>query len=423
MYSTFGAFHTPFIKFRHGKKKESWTMALHVLLPTVVMSFVGPMRPITSHVHVVRAPAPNSLFFPNPNVDNDIGIEGTCALPIYLDEDEFNSVDPTARERFRIALSIVPFLCPIAAFFSYDFVVHCFHELVTASRPWFSVDGGSAETLLITPVINGIVLPSTSVVLGTLMASTLTSLRQRQINIRACLNKEACDIRTMDSVVNALYAQPADAARRRTLLNMVHQYVSRIIVESRAESTGDISKTSESELDGLMRAIYDERKDAHWHSQGDGTPEGGSAFSGAMKFSLPALLQSLNHKRSQRLAELQTSYPAVHWLILSLLGSSIIACFLIESDSAALQFLDSLRLRLLFSSLMGVASATVTLCIDLNDPFRGNFCITPSADQLYVIRESLAEQVARSESQAASASGVGYLQGAVVPASAETSSL
>ena len=58
-------------------------------------------------------------------------------------------------------------------------------------------------------------------------------------------------------------------------------------------------------------------------------------------------------------------------------------------DNAALQFLNSFRLRLLFTVLIGVASAVASLCIDLNDPFRGNFRITPSVDQLFVIRDAL----------------------------------
>ena len=117
-----------------------------------------------------------------------------------------------------------------------------------------------------------------------------------------------------------------------------------------------------------------------------------SAYAGPMRDTLPPLIQSLNYQRSQRLAELQTSYPTIHWVILTLLALSVINNFLIESDNAALQFLNSLRLRVLFTTLIGVFSAVSTLCIDLNDPFRGNFQITPSADQLYVIRETLAEE-------------------------------
>jgi hypothetical protein len=76
---------------------------------------------------------------------------------------------------------------------------------------------------------------------------------------------------------------------------------------------------------------------------------------------------------------------------MTLLGGSIIVAFLIESDEAALQFLNSVQLRVLFTILIGVLSAAASLLVDLNDPFRGNFRITPSADQLLVIRQTLTE--------------------------------
>ena len=37
--------------------------------------------------------------------------------------------------------------------------------------------------------------------------------------------------------------------------------------------------------------------------------------------------------------------------------------------------------------LIGALSATACICTDLNDPFRGAFQITPSSQQLYLIRE------------------------------------
>merc|ERR1711935_404871 len=50
-------------------------------------------------------------------------------------------------------------------------------------------------------------------------------------------------------------------------------------------------------------------------------------------------------------------------------------------------FLAPVQLRLLFAVLIGALSATACICTDLNDPFRGAFQITPSSQQLYLIRE------------------------------------
>ena len=62
-----------------------------------------------------------------------------------------------------------------------------------------------------------------------------------------------------------------------------------------------------------------------------------------------------------------------------------------------LLFLAPLQLRLLFSVLVGALTSTACICIDLNDPFRGAFQITPSSEQLVVVRDQLKVCVYRSE--------------------------
>ena len=59
--------------------------------------------------------------------------------------------------------------------------------------------------------------------------------------------------------------------------------------------------------------------------------------------------------------------------------------------------LTRVQLRVLFTILIGVLSAAASLLVDLNDPFRGNFRITPSADQLLVIRQTLTEDGLQAE--------------------------
>ena len=61
------------------------------------------------------------------------------------------------------------------------------------------------------------------------------------------------------------------------------------------------------------------------------------------------LVKDLQMHRSDRLAQLQTPFPIVHWIILSTLGGSILLSFLFETDSAVLQFLDDLQLRYLWT--------------------------------------------------------------------------
>ena len=86
---------------------------------------------------------------------------------------------------------------------------------------------------------------------------------------------------------------------------------------------------------------------------------------------------------------LTTTFPQVHWIALTLLGLSVIFGFLLAADQQTLLFLAPVQLRLLFAVLIGALSATACICTDLNDPFRGAFQITPSSQQLYLIREGI----------------------------------
>ena len=57
--------------------------------------------------------------------------------------------------------------------------------------------------------------------------------------------------------------------------------------------------------------------------------------------------------RAQRLSLLQTTFPLLHWVVMCLLGGSIVLCFLLETDDQLLQFLDLSQLRIIFTFLIG----------------------------------------------------------------------
>jgi len=62
---------------------------------------------------------------------------------------------------------------------------------------------------------------------------------------------------------------------------------------------------------------------------------------------------------------------------------------LIESDQAILAFLDEAELKLLFTMLIGVFSASAVLIYDLSEPFIGQYQIRPTIGQLRIIRDTL----------------------------------
>ena len=289
----------------------------------------------------------------------------TCLLPTDEDLNVFTTkIDPSNAQTFRLALTLVPLTTPVVAFASYDLVFQAFRNVKDAFRSWYAVDGGSLERELLIPVVNGVVNPAVSIVLATLVAATLNSLRQRQIQIRTLLNQEACDLRTLDVALESIFHYQLE--ERRTSRGVLRQYVTRMILESGAGDGAEISRTCESELDGLLRLI----------ASSSAQIEGEKVMYDPLRFGVPGMVQSLNHLRAARLAALQTDYPLVHWIILSLLAMSLLLNFLIESDEAALQFLDSFQLHALFTIIASAMSAMASLCVDLNDPFRGNFLVT-----------------------------------------------
>ncbi len=305
-------------------------------------------------------------------------IEGGVIENSYINFDE----EDQRLADYSTLLTVVPIVVPLSAFYFYDLFVGLYHDVITLGQTWYSVDGGELESTLLIPVVNGIVLPSISIVLGTLVSSTLTNLRNRQVAIRECLNREVADLTTLASATDAIFGRYSeDCSTRENILLFLRQYVERLILESRSVATASSkeallsAKTGKNEMDLIQMELVN--ADA---SHRDVEKLG--LFDDPFRWAIPGLIVGLNAQRSARLATLLTGYPFQHWLIIGLLYVSVILCFLEESDGAALQFLGGVQLRGLFTILVGGAAAMGSLLIDLNDPFRGNFCIKQTTDQL-----------------------------------------
>ena len=174
-----------------------------------------------------------------------------------------------------------------------------------------------------------------------------------------------------------------DHTTRLDILLLLRKYVERIILESRStfsdSSMKVLSNFQKRSETALIR--YHLSNASHRHrAENDQTKRG--LMDDPLIFYLPETLRQIDYNRSTRMANLLTSYPVQHWIIISMLYFSVLLCFLEESDGAAVQFLGGVQLRGLFTILVGVSSAIGSLLIDLNDPFRGNFTIKQSTDQL-----------------------------------------
>ena len=117
---------------------------------------------------------------------------------------------------------------------------------ITGGKTWIPVDGGAYSIEILTPSINGIVLPSLCILFATLVSTTITQLRDRQLAVRECLNTEASDLYRLSILLAAMddgergcavdvdgggaYAGEALGAGARVDLR---KYVVRLIKESR----------------------------------------------------------------------------------------------------------------------------------------------------------------------------------------------
>jgi len=281
---------------------------------------------------------------------------------------------------------LVAMLPAVLAFFAWGDVSKSLSAFVdTYGAVGRAVDGGQFTTNLLRPTIGGVVVPVISISLATLISNTITVLRERQVELRALINKEACELRLLRRAVLGMFGTRQHASRRAHALALLSGYVEQLERECNVggcefleelELTGGISVNELDQLSEMLHGV----DGAAASRQGSVSMAGG-------------LLLSLNGHRSDRVAMLLSTFPGIHWGVLGGLSASILLTFLLSSNQLVLQYLNSIQLKVLFAILVGVLSSTATLCLILADPFRGSFSITEAATQLGDLRLSLKRDV------------------------------
>ena len=170
-----------------------------------------------------------------------------CVLPPD-DADISATLDDLLTETrgFDLALRAAPIVAPGFAFIAYPYVAAAFRAVfeLIKNAPYVEVDGGQYEINILTPTLIGIVMPSLSISFGTLVATTVNTLRQRQLDLRVLLNQELSAVQLLRVGLDANFrgattmnAREADA--RAALL--LEGYVARVIQESSGRSFDAVS--------------------------------------------------------------------------------------------------------------------------------------------------------------------------------------
>ena len=104
-------------------------------------------------------------------------------------------------------LVVVPLATPLIAFFTFEICAKAFsnfNDFLSQGNKWVAVDGGAYQARIIAPAINGLVVPAVALLFATLISTTITTLRQRQVEIRRAINMEAGELRAMECLFDAI---------------------------------------------------------------------------------------------------------------------------------------------------------------------------------------------------------------------------
>jgi hypothetical protein len=301
----------------------------------------------------------------------------------YFDDDEDgdrryanNMTEKEVQLSFLIEdlLRWIPMVIPVMAYFLYDPTAEGFAAALDkiANRNWVAVDGGDYQAKMIAPAINGVVVPAISILFANLIGTTISTLRQRQLDIRTTINVEAGQIRILQSLIESF----SDVTARNQCRIYLFQYTSRLIAES--QGSVDVESLGFC-LDSELNAFLGELNKIAVAGSVPG-PILGESYNACSK---------LYEQRAQRIASLRSLFPPLHFIIVGTLAVSICVAFLLESNQVLLVFLNAIQLRILWTMLTGTFSALAIVCYDLGNPFRGSYQISKSVDQLYTIRLAL----------------------------------
>lgn len=318
-----------------------------------------------------------------------------------------------------LVLRYLPILMPLVAYTTYEPTAQAFNAVVEviSGNSWVAVDGGQYQATIITPAINGLVVPSIALLFATLTSTTINTLRQRQLQIGTSLNTEANDLRMLSTMIDSL---PPELRRTKNhLREYLVQYASRVMAESRPGITHDYQMfigLMDTEMNGFLLMWNKLSMLSHGTSYVDTylpvanyTVDESLFLPYQRQLSLtqhqrrsitpflpPAVLLEtygavtrLRQERSKRLSALQSTYPVLHYVLLALLAGSICTAFLMETNQELLIFLSAIQLRILWSMLIGTFSALAVVNYDMREPFQGNYNVDISADQFYTIREAI----------------------------------
>lgn len=274
-----------------------------------------------------------------------------------------SSTGDLLREQAGTIIWLSPPIACIVAFNGYSVTSKIFHETVqfVSNNNWIPVDGGTLLASIITPAVNGPVMTSLSILFGSLSAITISSLYERQNQIRRSLVSEVEEIRNLAVMVQSF----PDASRDKANIYLT-QIVERVVDDV---SLGKVSKSSirNRNMDRMLHLLNE------LSSKALTQPE--AAISDNILGGCYSGISKMTTHRSNMISALQATFPPLHYVTLAALGSAICFVFLVETDRDVLFFLAAFQLKTLWALMIGIFSLLAVVIYDLNEPFHGTYKI------------------------------------------------
>jgi Protein of unknown function (DUF4239) len=130
--------------------------------------------------------------------------------PITCDPDFPCDDDDNTKKYSNESLLVigVPVVAPFLAYLSFEYIAkgYSYFTELLSSNNWIAVDGGAFQAKIIAPAINGLVVPAIALLFATLTSNTITTLRQRQVDVRRAINMEAGELRAIECLLDAIEA-------------------------------------------------------------------------------------------------------------------------------------------------------------------------------------------------------------------------
>ena len=196
---------------------------------------------------------------------------------------------------------LAAFLPTLIAFLSWEKISFGLSELLDIFGVIDTESGNVFANNLLRPTITGVVVPVISIALATLVSTTVNVLRQRQVDLRAYVNKESCELRLLRRAVFGMYGTRQHAGRRARALALLCGYVEQLIKEC---NEGAIDELEERQLTGGISVNELDRLSSMLHGV-----DGAAAARQGSVGTADDLIMSLNGHRSDRVALLLSVFP------------------------------------------------------------------------------------------------------------------